>query len=259
MNDWLKMATADVDDGVFNKVFFCHICACEVSPTLEITCSICDSGAIEEVPANSGDAVQHDETADNFASFWDSMNRGRRRRVHNYGLRQNAPPRRAPRSQVMVHIGGGGPNSSIQFGSGGAPELDMFVQQLFGNLGVQIMRNGFSSNAGNGFGFGDYAWGPNGLDNIITQLLNQLDNSGPPPAEKGKIESLPIYEITQKELDERAECAVCQDLFTLKESVKQLPCKHNFHQPCIDPWLHLHDSCPICRCNLNGERLRDDS
>ena len=105
----------------------------------------------------------------------------------------------------MVHIGA--PSNSFQMhSSGGAPDLDMFVQQLFGNLGVQFSRNGFGAMpmGGNGMGFsgnlGDYAWGPSGLDNIITQLLNQLDNSGPPPAERTKIDSLPIYEITQKEL-----------------------------------------------------------
>ena len=27
---------------------------------------------------------------------------------------------------------------------------------------------------------GDYAWGPGGLDNIISQLIGQLDGSGPP-------------------------------------------------------------------------------
>ncbi|MGS9235480.1 hypothetical protein ACQWHR_24940, partial [Salmonella enterica subsp. enterica serovar Infantis] len=30
----------------------------------------------------------------------------------------------------------------------------------------------------------DYAWGANGLDAIITQLLNQFENTGPPPADK---------------------------------------------------------------------------
>ena len=34
----------------------------------------------------------------------------------------------------------------------------------------------------------------------IPQLLNQLDNSGPPPADVSKIDSLPIHEITQEEL-----------------------------------------------------------
>lgn len=40
-------------------------------------------------------------------------------------------------------------------------------------------------------------------------------------------------------LDQKAECAICQDQFELEEKVKQLPCKHNFHTPCIDPWLKM--------------------
>lgn len=265
------MATAQVDEVQSGKVFFCHMCAREVQPTQDITCSICDSGAIEEIHANSSNATENEEeTADMFASFWDTMNRDRRRRGHNYGMRQQSNTtgmRRMPQSQVLFHFGGGGPNGSFQFGtssSSGDPFDWRFIQQLFGNMGVQLVRNEFVTGGnGEGFGvggsFGDYAWGPNGLDNVITQLLNQLENTGPPPADKGKIEALPIYEITQKDLDERADCAVCQDAFELGETVKQLPCKHNFHEPCIDPWLELHDSCPICRCNLNGQTPRDDS
>jgi len=262
------MASADVGDNVSSKLFFCHVCSQEVGATEDLTCAICSSGAIEELETintsqEPNQNQEHDEQ-DDFVSFWDNMSRGRRRRAHSYGLRQstNQIPRRRP--QVMVHIGS--PNNSFQMHStnSGGPDLDMFVQQLFGNLGVQFSRNGFSAMpmGGNGMGFagnlGDYAWGPSGLDNIITQLLNQLDNSGPPPAERTKIDSLPIYEITQKDLDEKSECAVCQDQFQLSEKVKQLPCKHNFHTPCIEPWLEMHDSCPICRMNLNGERSRDD-
>ena len=41
----------------------------------------------------------------------------------------------------------------------------------------------------------DYAWGPSGLDNIISQLLTQFGDNGPPPAEQEKIDNLPIVSI----------------------------------------------------------------
>ena len=29
--------------------------------------------------------------------------------------------------------------------------------------------------------------------------------------------------------------------------LRQLPCKHEFHQPCIDSWAARHRTCPLCR------------
>ena len=43
----------------------------------------------------------------------------------------------------------------------------------------------------------DYVWGPQGVDNIISQMLASLEDPGPPPAEKEKINSLPTIEATE--------------------------------------------------------------
>lgn len=43
-------------------------------------------------------------------------------------------------------------------------------------------------------------------------------------------------------------CSICLSEYTSKETLKCLPeCQHCFHAQCIDPWLKLHNSCPICR------------
>ncbi|XP_021528377.1 E3 ubiquitin-protein ligase RNF115 isoform X2 [Aotus nancymaae] len=100
---------------------------------------------------------------------------------------------------------------------------------------------------------GDYAWGQTGLDAIVTQLLGQLENTGPPPADKEKITSLPTVTVTQEQVDTGLECPVCKEDYTVEEEVRQLPCNHFFHSSCIVPWLELHDTCPVCRKSLNGE------
>uniref|UniRef100_S4R5Q2 Ring finger protein 115 n=1 Tax=Petromyzon marinus TaxID=7757 RepID=S4R5Q2_PETMA len=105
----------------------------------------------------------------------------------------------------------------------------------------------------------DYVWGAGGLDAIITQLLGQLDNTGPPPADKEKISSLPRITIAQEHLNCSMECAVCKEDYSVGESVRQLPCLHLFHSNCIVPWLEMHDSCPVCRKGLNSELDSTDS
>ena len=47
---------------------------------------------------------------------------------------------------------------------------------------------------------GDYAWGPSGLDDIITQMLANLEDSGPPPAKEEKIAELPKLIVTEEDL-----------------------------------------------------------
>jgi len=262
------MAAADVE----RKLFFCHECSQEIYPTLpDYTCSECNSGFIEEMedrPEEQRNSQGHeDRSAEEFVDQWENMfvpmisHRGRRRR-HHHGHPMHMR-NRPGQSQVMFQYAGGGTGPSVQVttsANGGNGSLDGFLQQLVANLSGQLMGAPRQLPGGNLPGaFGDYAWGPNGFDNIITELMNQLGASGVPPAEKTQIDSLPVVTITQKNIDDKIECAVCREEYTLVEEVKKLPCAHVFHPECVDPWLELHNSCPICRCNLNGERPPADS
>lgn len=47
---------------------------------------------------------------------------------------------------------------------------------------------------------GDYVWGRDGLDSIVSQLLNQIDGAGPPPLTKEKIQEIPSALISQDHL-----------------------------------------------------------
>lgn len=71
---------------------------------------------------------------------------------------------------------------------------------------------------------GDYAWGREGWDSVITQMLNQMENSGPPPLSKEKIKDIPQIEIDDEQLDRKLQCSVCWDDFERHEQVRKLPC-----------------------------------
>ena len=40
---------------------------------------------------------------------------------------------------------------------------------------------------------------------------------------------------------------ICLCDFESGDMLRQLPCKHEFHQPCIDSWAAHHRTCPNCR------------
>lgn len=43
-------------------------------------------------------------------------------------------------------------------------------------------------------------------------------------------------------------CSICLADYKDVDVVRVLPdCGHMFHQNCIDPWLRMHPTCPLCR------------
>uniref|UniRef100_A0AAR5PM32 RING-type domain-containing protein n=3 Tax=Dendroctonus ponderosae TaxID=77166 RepID=A0AAR5PM32_DENPD len=45
-------------------------------------------------------------------------------------------------------------------------------------------------------------------------------------------------------------CAVCIEPYKLSETLRILPCRHEFHKNCIDPWLLDHRTCPMCKMDI---------
>ncbi|KAF4983121.1 hypothetical protein FZEAL_1388 [Fusarium zealandicum] len=51
--------------------------------------------------------------------------------------------------------------------------------------------------------------------------------------------------------DDHLGCSICTEDFTVGEDVRVLPCKHQFHPACVDPWLiNVSGTCPLCRYDL---------
>ena len=57
------------------------------------------------------------------------------------------------------------------------------------------------------------------------------------------------------------DCPVCLAAFAGDDGVKVVPaCGHVFHAACIDQWLAVRNSCPVCRCAVvcyYADRARD--
>ncbi|XP_055901854.1 E3 ubiquitin-protein ligase goliath isoform X1 [Eupeodes corollae] len=45
-------------------------------------------------------------------------------------------------------------------------------------------------------------------------------------------------------------CAICIEAYKSSDCIRVLPCKHEFHKNCIDPWLIEHRTCPMCKLDV---------
>lgn len=102
---------------------------------------------------------------------------------------------------------------------------------------------------------GDFVYSQEGLDRIITQLMEQTATSNAPgPASQDDIAHLPRKKVDEEMLgaEHTAECSICMDEVNLGEEVTVLPCKHWFHHACVSAWLQEHDTCPHCRKGISS-------
>ena len=95
------------------------------------------------------------------------------------------------------------------------------------------------------------------IETILNYLMNNDTNRyGSPPASKKEIEKLNKYILTKEKLDNLGIeniCSVCKEEFQIGNEMLDLPCNHYFHKDCLMPWLNQHDSCPVCRFELQTE------
>ncbi|ORX38490.1 hypothetical protein BD324DRAFT_680220 [Kockovaella imperatae] len=99
---------------------------------------------------------------------------------------------------------------------------------------------------------GDYVLSQQGFDQVLEQLMRAAGPQGPLPASDIVINGLPKFKLTEESLEtsQFKDCPVCKEEFTVGEEVKRIPCKHIFHPDCVDPWLKVNGSCPVCRFSL---------
>ncbi|XP_076665350.1 E3 ubiquitin-protein ligase Iruka isoform X2 [Andrena cerasifolii] len=273
------MAEAVVDGTPMSR-FFCHKCSIEIERLLpDYTCPRCSSGFIEELESGSNDSGSGMDISNEDLSDLDDIS------MHS-DLRFDEMERDL--MQVMLMHSDQNPiasafnrNSSFagrrrvnwsrnppdirlsnSRGRQGLPTtIDNLIQGFLLNLSGPALAHSVTQDGqppafnirlflGNP---GDYVWGQDGLDAIVTQLLNQLDGTGPPPLPRKQIDEIPTTSVTQSHVDSKLQCSVCWEDFKLSEPVKQLPCQHLYHTPCIVPWLELHGTCPICRQSLGDQ------
>lgn len=94
---------------------------------------------------------------------------------------------------------------------------------------------------------------------VVLSSRPSVSSIGSVPAPNEVVESLPVklYTKLQKhQTEEAAQCYICLVEYEDGDSLRILPCYHEFHRTCIDKWLkEIHRVCPLCR----GDICRSDS
>ncbi|XP_008801591.1 E3 ubiquitin-protein ligase SDIR1-like [Phoenix dactylifera] len=57
---------------------------------------------------------------------------------------------------------------------------------------------------------------------------------------------------SMKTSEDELTCTVCLEQVNTGELIRSLPCLHQFHVNCIDPWLRQQGTCPVCKHRVSS-------
>ncbi|XP_072945541.1 E3 ubiquitin-protein ligase goliath [Epargyreus clarus] len=72
-------------------------------------------------------------------------------------------------------------------------------------------------------------------------------------AAKKALSKIPVKNLKTDDREVQGDgecCAICIEPYKVSETLRSLPCRHDFHKNCIDPWLLEHRTCPMCKMDI---------
>ena len=92
------------------------------------------------------------------------------------------------------------------------------------------------------------------LESHIAQMRAQLSGEDSAPRESGAgddaLARMPTRVFSETDSAETPTCAVCMCDAEAGDTLRRLPCGHEFHKTCVDRWLAGHRTCPMCKSDV---------
>lgn len=89
----------------------------------------------------------------------------------------------------------------------------------------------------------------------LLNLAERLGDVKPRGMSKADIDQLPCYRHNvgcwRQVAHEQTGCVVCMCDFESRQLLRTLPCTHEFHAKCVDKWLRMNRTCPLCRADVS--------
>mmetsp|Transcript_5548 Transcript_5548/g.6347 ORF Transcript_5548/g.6347 Transcript_5548/m.6347 type:complete len:392 (-) Transcript_5548:293-1468(-) len=87
----------------------------------------------------------------------------------------------------------------------------------------------------------------------ISRMEYEREPQGPPPTKPEILQNLQEVCLDMLDLkDGNDKCCICMEDQRCGDLAVKLFCGHAFHKGCILPWLQKHNTCPVCRLELNS-------
>jgi len=83
----------------------------------------------------------------------------------------------------------------------------------------------------------------------------ETGRNGMPPIHGEEEEELPELRLSDPQ---DAVCSICLDSYEDGEELRRLSCAHVYHLGCVDAWLRMNATCPLCKKSIGQQESVGD-
>ncbi|XP_010481610.1 PREDICTED: uncharacterized protein LOC104760389 [Camelina sativa] len=86
---------------------------------------------------------------------------------------------------------------------------------------------------------------------VLSSQQPSVSSIGSVPAPNDVVDLLPTKIYTKSQSEDPSQCYICLVEYEEADTIRTLPCRHEFHKTCVDKWLkEIHRVCPLCRGDI---------
>lgn len=86
---------------------------------------------------------------------------------------------------------------------------------------------------------------------VLSSQQPSVSSIGSVPAPNEVVDLLPTKQYTKSQSEDSSQCYICLVEYEEGDTIRTLPCHHEFHRTCVDKWLkEIHRVCPLCRGDI---------